>query len=911
MSRQPVRTTAVDRWFALCLRAYPKQFRQQFGAGMRDAFHQDLAHARASGASAMLWFSVRTGLQMTRCGLAERLTGSASRQTAGAALHERQPMRAWLTFDWRDAFRSLRSTPVVTVIAVASLGLGIGANTALFSILNALTLKTLPVRDPAALVMLDGEFTNPIWEQIRGRQQDLFDGACAWSAQRFNLSDHGETDPVDGAYASGGFFDVLGAHALIGRTFSAVDDARGGGPDGPVAVISYAFWQGRFGGVSDVLGRRLLVERVPATIIGVMPREFFGPEIGRRLDVIVPIGTEPLMRGSASVLDARLNWWLTILARLKPGQTIAQAAAALDAVRPSIRAATTPTVGPAPNGWQYLGEAFVLLPAATGDSSLRTKYQQPLTIILAVVGAVLLIACANIANLLLARAAARRRELSLRLALGASRARLARQLIAESLLLSGGGAVLGLMLAVWGSGLLVHAIATRADPAAIDLSIDWRVLTFTAGAAISAAMLFGLAPVAGMTRIGPQEALKELGRGVTGDRHAGARNVLVVVQVALSLALVVVAGLFARTFTALTSVPLGFDSRSLVTASIDVKQSPVSEAGRTDLYEQLRAAAASAPGVARASASMITPVSGSGWNTLVEKPTFDGLTRQQRLSWVNAISPEFFDTYGMHIRAGRAFNGQDRVGAPRVVIANESFVARFFPNGSPLGQTVRADLFAAPGDFQIVGIVNDAVYRSQRSGVSPTLYVPFAQSEHRPPSFALTIQTAGVPLAAVSRTVTDALGRVEPRAALTFTVLDDQVKASVSRERLIAGLAAFFGGLALLLAALGLYGVTAYSVGRRRAEIGIRMALGAGAGGVVRLVLRRVAWLIVIGVVLGGFLSLWASSSMTTLLFGVTPRDPLSFVFAAAALAVAGGAAGWLPARRASRIDPLEALRES
>jgi predicted permease len=866
---------------------------------MRDAFRQDLAAARARGRTAAIWFWLLTAVQVLRFGLSARapFAGLVSGRAS--------------TFDWRDAYRSLRATPVVTAVAIASLALGIGANTALFSILNSLTLKRLPVRDPAGLVMLDSEYTNPIWEQIRGQQHEWFDGALAWSSQRFNLSSQGETDPIDGAYAGGGFFDVLGVHALIGRTFTEADDIRRGGPDGPVVVISYGFWQRRFGGAGDVLGRSLQVDRVPLTIVGVMPREFLGPEVGRTMDVIVPLGVEPLIRGRASALDERLNWWLSVMARLKPNQTLEAAASALNTARPAIRDATIPTKGPGAGDQQYLGDAFVFVSASTGDSPLRTRYQQPLTIILAVVGAVLLIACANIANLLLARAAARRRELSLRMALGASRARLARQLLAESLLLSGAGAGFGLALAIWGSGLLVRAIATPAAPASMDLSIDWRVLAFTAGAAIAAAILFGLAPALGMAHVSPHEALKDQGRGVVGDRHAMARNGLVVVQVALSLGLVVVAGLFARTFTALTAVPLGFDSQSLVTARLDLKQSAVDEAHRGELFDRLRAAAGTVPGVESASVSIITPVSGSGWNTLIEKPALPGASKPQLMAWVNGITPEWFETYRMRMLAGRAFTSQDREGSPLVLIANQAFAQRFFAGTNPIGKEVRTALAATAGNYQIVGVVNDAVYRSQRAGVTPTLYLPLAQSEHRPAGVALTVRTAaGLSPAVVNRGVTEAIVRVDPRVTLTFTLLDDQVRASVARERLVAWLAAFFGGLALLLAGLGLYGVTSYSVGRRRSEIGIRMALGAGAGGVVRLVLRRLAWLIGAGVVLGAVLSLWASTSMTTLLFGVTARDPLTFVVAAVALTIAGGVAGWLPARRAARIDPLQALRD-
>jgi len=376
--------------------------------------------------------------------------------------------------DVRLAIRQLRASPLVSAVAILSLALGIGANTAIFSLVNSLLLRPLPVEQPQQLVTLTrGSWTNPIWEQIRDRHE-LFDSSCAWSETRFNLASGGETEFVDGLWASGSVFDTLGVRAIIGRTFTTLDDRRGGGPDGPVAVISYDFWQRRFGGAADAIGRTLTVERVPFTVIGVTPPAFFGPEVGRTFDVAIPIGDEPLIR-AVSWLDERSSWWLSIMARLKPDQSIDAANAALRAAQPTIRDATAP-------GWNnYIPEPFTLAPAATGESQLRRRYERPLIVVLTIVALVLVIACANIANLLLARATARHHEFSVRRALGASRWRLARQLVAESAVLSTAGALAGIVVARWGSQFLVQQISTRTDRVFLDLSLDIPVLVFTIG----------------------------------------------------------------------------------------------------------------------------------------------------------------------------------------------------------------------------------------------------------------------------------------------------------------------------------------------------------------------------------------------------------------------------------------------
>ena len=900
MTRRP--SARVERVFAALLRAYPAGYRERFAAGMFDALCHDYADARGLRSRAAFWFWSCT--EAACFGLAER---ARPHRPGGVT------MRGLFTVDLRDALRSLRGTPVVTLIAVASLALGIGANTALFSILNSLVLKTLPVHDPSRLVVLDdGSWTNPIWEQIRDHRQQLAEDAFAWSAATYNLSPRGETNFAEGAWASGGMFKVLGVHAALGRLFTEADDVRGGGPDGPVAVVSHGFWTRRFGGGPDVIGRRLTVDGIPVTVIGVMPRDFLGLDVGRTADIVVPIGVLANDSNQVRLLTGRSTWWLEIMARLRPGQTIDEANAALERVRPQIREATLPTDWPPKELADYLTKPLTFVPAATGLSSLRGSYLTPLKIVLGVVAVVLVIASANLANLLLARAASRRHEMAVRLALGASRFRLGKQLLAESALIAGAGAVLGLFVARWAGALLVGQLATSARGVTLDLSLDWRVLAFTSAIAAAAALLFGTAPALGVSRIAPQHALKEQSRTVTGERAFGLRSMLVALQVALSLALVVGAALFVRTLTALTTAPLGFDAAPLLAVNLDAGPRIDGREARLAAFEHVREAVAAVPGVANASLSALTPIGSMRWNTEIESPAPAGLSRKDRAPWVNIVSPGWFRTYGMRILEGRDVDAHDVHGAERVLVVNRLFARRFFPDGNALGQIVRTGL-EGPGveAYRIVGIVNDAVYTSPRAGFAPTIYAPLAQLDGVSAEIAITAAAARGEPDALSRDVSTIVSSAEPRVAFTIRAVSSSVRASVRQERLVAILGGFFGVLALGLAAIGLYGVASHSVSQRRAEIGIRMALGADPAGVVHLVLSRLGKLLAAGLVAGLVLSWWAVRLVDTLLFGLQPRDPFTFMAAAAVLAGAGLLAGWIPARRASRIDPVRVLREA
>ena len=824
----------------------------------------------------------------------------------------------------RDAYRALRATPIVTAVAVLSLALGIGANTAIFSIVNAVMLRALPVKEPQQLVQVllgpvRTSWSNPLWEEMRARDHQVFDGAFAYSTQRYNLAAGGEVQPAQGIMASGTMFDVLGVPAILGRTFTPDNDVRKG--DGlerrQVAVISYNFWQRHYGGNADVLGKTVTLDLVPFTVIGVTPPGFEGLDQGNAYDVAIPLGAEPLMRGpNESAMDRRTNWWMRVIARLKPGQSIDAAAAALRGVQPQMRQATLPVADYRPKDLpNYLKDPFGVRPAANGPASLGRQYRQPLFVIMAVVALVLLIACANIANLLLARANARRHELSVRVALGASRWRIARQLLAESALLAASGTALGLLFARWAARLLVFDLSGETTAKALNVGLDWRVMAFTIAVSSATALLFGIVPALRSTRVAPNEAIKEQGRSIAGESRFGFGSALVVAQVALSLLLVVGAGLFVRTFSSLAHVRLGFDADPILMVNVGAKRSTVDLKERSALYERLRQAAAAVPGVRSAALLNITPLTNSQWDTLIENPPGMSLPESERDVYMNEISQDYFATYGTPLVAGRDFTAQDTATAPLVVIVNETFARKYFPGQSAIGQRMRND--PAPGRTppayrEIIGVARDAVYDSLRDKIPPTAYRHALQNDGAGPSVTIAVRAEGGAPALLTRSLASALTTVDANVTLTFRPFRDTVRAVTSQERVVAMLSAFFGGLALLLAGLGLYGVMSYAVSRRRTEIGIRMALGAGPAGAVRLVLRRVAILVAAGVASGAVLAIWAAQfvAATGLLFGLEPRDPATLTGAAAILTAIGAIAGYLPARRASRIDPARVLRE-
>ncbi len=818
--------------------------------------------------------------------------------------------------DLRLAIRALRATPIVTAVAILSLALGIGANTAIFSLVDALLLRTLPVADPQRLVLVSVSsntsyrppFSFATFDQIRQHGQ-AFAGALAFSNRgKGTLTVGAESLPVDRFFVSGDFFDTLGVSPLVGRLLTPADEVASRGPNGLVAVIGYRLWKERFDGAVSIIGAPVSLGGTAVTIVGVTPPDFLGVEVGSTFDMILPLKTT--LPGSAFDDDVP---WLSIMLRLKPGMSLSAATAALRAVQPQIRA------GAVPKRFKraFLSDPFTLESAGAGTSTLRERFERPLVAILAVVALVLLIACANIANLMLARGAARRHEWSVRLALGASRWHLVRQLLAEGIVLAGVGTMFGLVFAKWGAGLLVKELSTSTTPIVLNLSLDWRVLAFTATTMVTAVLVFGMAPAFRATRVVPVDTLREHG-GVARAADGRLGSGLIVVQVALSLLLVVAAGLFVRSFERLARAPLGFDRDRVLLVTITAPTVPAAD--RNPFYHRLVRAVASVPGVAHAGGSLNPPFAGFlVADIIVTTPGVVPGPDAEAVSQNIDITPDTLASYGTPVRAGRDFDDSDTETAPKVMLVNEAFVRRFFPGrdviGMPLALTFRS---GSSGDIPlgartIVGVTGDAAYRSIRTPMRPTIYLPLAQREDplQFTYFYIAVRSSRGSPALLSRAIAAALTAVNPDMTMTFRPLTAIVDESLAQDRLIAALAGFFGALALLLAGLGLYGVTAYAVARRRGEIGIRMALGAAPTRVVRLVLSRVALLIGLGVIVGASVSLWASTFVASLLYGLAPRDPATLIGAAVTLAAVGAVAGGLPAWRASRIDPAEVLRDA
>ncbi|MGH9839942.1 MAG: ADOP family duplicated permease [Blastocatellia bacterium] len=822
--------------------------------------------------------------------------------------------------DLRFGVRVLRRNPGFTLVAVLSLALGIGANTAIFQLLDAVRLRTLPVSAPQELAEVRladmkgarGGFsrssptvTNRIWEQIRERQQ-AFSGVFAWFAENVNLAPGGEVRNARMLYVSGDFFATLGVQPVLGRFFTTAEDQRGCGAAG--LVISHAFWQREFGGEANVIGRKFSFANHSYEIIGVAPASFFGMEVGRSFDLSLPLCAIPLVRGNNIFLDGPM-WAFTVTGRLKPGWSLEQATAQMQTISSGIFESTLPANYPPLSVKDYLASRLITVPAGAGVSQLREKYEQSLWLLLAIAGSVLLIACANLANLLLARASAREREIAVRQALGASRGRLVRQLLVESLLLAAAGAALGAALAQGLSRFLVAFLSTSANPIFLDLSLDWHVLGFAAGLTVLTCLLFGLVPALRATRMEPGAVMKAGGRGVTAGRERfSLRRALVVAQVALSLLLVAGALLFSRSLSKLLTVDTGFRQEGVLIALVIFQRLNLppdrNMAFKGELLDRLRAI----PGVEAAALTHELPLSGGAANLSI---WMDGAAAQPgQKTNLSRVGTDYFKTLNIPILAGREFDARDRADTPKVALVNEAFTRKFLKGANPVGQRFRMEAFGGVPEtvYEIVGLVCDTKHGDLREEFAPLVYTAAAQVAGTGAGGQFLIRSR-IPQAEIVAAVRRVLNEINPSITVSFQGFQPMIEATLLRERLMATLSNFFGLLALLLASIGLYGMLSYGVASRTNEIGIRLALGAQAREVFWLILREAIGLVLIGVAVGLPLIFAVTRLASTLLFGLTPTDLVSLLLAALLLFAVALVAGYLPARRATRVDPMIALR--
>ena len=843
-----------------------------------------------------------------------------SREPLGS--HEQKNFLADLWIDLRYGARLLRLSPGFAAVAILSLALGIGANAAIFQLLDAVRLRALPVRNPQELVEVkftthgrSGSFTgrypnltNTLWEQIRDHQQ-AFSGMFAWGDDSFNLTAGGESRYAQGLWVSGDFFNVLGVKPLLGRLLTVADDVHGCGTPG--AVISYAFWQREFGGAPAALGRNLLLGGHPVEIIGITPPEFFGVEVGWRFDLALPLCSEPTLAPQNNAFNNHKWWWLAAMGRLKPGWTLKAANSHLDAISPAMLEATVPEMYTPDMAKQYLSHKLGAFPSESGVSSLRAAYENPLCLLLGIAAMVLLIACANLANLMLARASVREREIAVRLALGASRSRLIRQLLAESAVLAAAGTLLGAVLAQGLSRSLLAFLSPSGTMIPLDLSTDWLTFGFIAVLAVLTCLIFGLTPALRASRTSVGVVMKSSGRSLTATRERFyLRRVLVVSQLALSLVLLTAAFLFLQSFHKLLVQDLGFRKDGILAVNLNFTRLKMANERVTEFDRELLDQMRAVPGVQSVAIASILPLSGSSMNNRV---TIEGSAQPaDNEAYNNLVGPEYFKTMGTPLIAGRDFNDQDGPGSPPVAIVAEAFVERFLHGQDPIGKRFHVDTYTnkAKRVYEIVGVVRNQKYLDVKDPFAPIYFLPEAQANADEPDTSpfLLIRSNADPGGLISA-VKQTLAKVGPDVSFEFDSFNRMMNQSLVRERLMAILSGFFGLLAAVLATIGLYGVISYLVARRTNEIGIRMALGANRLSVVGMIVREAGALLGIGVVIGVVLSMFAARAARTLLFGLQPNDPLTLIGAVLLLSAVTLLASYLPARRASRVDPMIALR--
>jgi predicted permease len=820
--------------------------------------------------------------------------------------------------DLRYALRLLRKTPAFTVAAVATLALGIGANTAIFQLLDAVRLRSLPVADPErlALIQIRGgnhgwgishyadNLSYPLFEQVR-THQEAFAGVFAWDFRSGHVGKDRADRLADILLVSGDFFPALQVAPAAGRLFRSEDD-NPAGCSNPGVILSYRFWHAEFAGQLSAIGARMHIENQSVPIIGVAVPGFTGPEVGRKFDIAAPLCA--VLYPANGPYRRRDVFWLNVMGSLKAGWTVARASEHLQAISPALMQATEPQGYSQASLSKYRQFRLEAAPGATGMSRLRENYDKSLCLLLGITGLVLLIACANLANLILARASTRRREFALRVAIGASRNRLVRQTLCESLLLTAAGAFLGVYVAKVLIATVIHFLSTENNPLQLDTSLDWRIIAFMAAATISVCIVLGLAPALRSLHMQPAAVIKSGGRSATAGRNTMRfQQALVILQVAISLVLVTGSLLFVGSFRRLTTLDPGFREQGILMASFDMSRfvRPIDKAAVHEYQRQLLNVVRSTPGVEAAASTTNFLIGGGMWSLGTNT---NGRRSSSRFTW---ISPGYFATLETPILAGRDFNNADSETSPKVAIVNQRFARRFFPNTNPLGRTFRttAEPNYPEAEYQIIGLIKDTKYFDLREPAPPIAYAPASQY---PPiaAYSMMYIRSSAPLSAIEAAVRHRVAAWHSDIAMEFHIFQQQIADGLVRERLLAFLSGFFGFLAILLATVGLYGVLAYQTERRRNEIGIRMALGATRCQIIGVVVREVALLVVAGVLIGFACSVALARAASSLLFDISAHDPLTFAAAAAVLACAASIGSLLPALNASRSDPITALRD-
>ena len=825
--------------------------------------------------------------------------------------------------DFRYSLRTLRRSPVFLAVAVLSLALGIGANTAIFTLINQLILQRLPVREPDRLAMLAGRgrhyggnngmdrLSYPMYQEIRDKNQ-VFSGMFCTYPSTVSATFQGSVELIGADFVSGNYFPVLGIGAAVGRVFTASDDLIQGGH--PLAVLSYGYWRARFGADRGIAGKQVVVNGRSLTIIGVSQAGFDGVEPGRAPQIRIPVTMiDDMPRSDFGRLNTNRFRWAEVFGQLKPGISMQKAQAGLQPLFHQIlnrEVTEKPFAKASPMVKQeFLKMWMEVMPGSKGRSNLRRAYSKPLFALMGIVGLVLLIACSNLANLLIARASARQKEMAVRLALGAGRGRLVRQLLVESLVLAALGGALGVGLAILIDQALIDFLPSGHTPLSLSSTPDWTVLGFTFVLSLIAGALFGLVPALQSTRPALANTLKDQAGAVIRGGSAGLRKGLVVAQVSLSLLLLIGAGLFLQSLRNLQTLNPGFDVRNVLAFDVDTIKSHYDPNYTRDYFRRLHQRLSGMPGVEASGFAVVPVLEDNEWDNWVTIEGYSAKPDERPDPHVQFSSPGFFKTLRIPVLLGRDFDERDTAGAPKVAIVNQKFVKRYFGDANPLGRHIGMGI--DPGtklDIQIVGVAGDTKYESMRDEIPYEMYIPFDQKGSADDG-TVYVRAQGDPTR-LFNTLRAAVREVDTNVPLyDMRTLENQVNISLLTERLLATLSSVFGSLATLLAALGLYGVMAFMVARRTREIGIRMALGAGQGSVVWMVLRETLSLAGVGVAIGLVGAYGVTRLIQAQLFGVNPADLLTMAAASLGIAAVTALAGYLPARRATQIDPMSALR--